>query len=179
MTVRRMLLISGAIHAGKSTLAGQLQGKYGFSRISSRKYLATFLPTDIKADSEAARELLQEIGDRLDRETDYRWLVDPVAEEQIADARGTENWLVDAVRKARQVEHFRSTFPRVLHVHFTAPEAVLIARHAESADHYAKRIAHPNEVSARSLGLIADQTFDTTQTAPAEICDRVMALWEK
>lgn len=179
MAFKRILLISGAIHAGKSLLAAKLHEANGFVRISSRQYLAGHLPEHVDPTSEAAREQLQEIGDRLDKETDFRWIVESVASQQIAAAPHIENWLIDAVRKARQVQHFRAAFSAVRHVHLTAPESILIARHQESAGHYAKAIAHPNEISSRSLGTIADLTIDTSMHTPDDLCDLVMTLWGK
>ncbi len=177
MAPRRILLMSGAIHAGKTYLASGLRDTHGFARISSREYLAQFLPPGLDPNSEAAREALQQTGDRLDRETDYLWVVDP-AVAVITAAPLTENWLVDAVRKARQVEHFRRVFPATRHVHLTAPEEILMARHQHSGEHYAKTIAHPNEVSSRALGAISDLTFDTSRFPLDDMVERVMSLWE-
>lgn len=177
MPPERLLLISGPIHAGKTTLAKELQRAFGFVKVSSSQYLKTLLPADVDGGSERARELMQETGDRLDIETDYRWIVDPVASSQINAAPEVKNWLIDAVRKPRQVQHFRSEFPNVKHAHLTAPEAVLRSRHQDTPEHYARTVAHPNEVHARSLATMADLVLDSTMHSSSALVERVINLW--
>ncbi|WP_159447393.1 AAA family ATPase [Novilysobacter spongiicola] len=178
MNPERLLLISGPIHVGKTTLAKELQDSFGFEKISSSRYLATLLPADVANDNERSRKLMQEIGDRLDRQTDFRWLVDEVASRRIDASPETGSWLIDAVRKPRQVTHFRSQFQCVRHVHLTAPEGVLRSRHKDTPEHYTQAVLHPNEVSSRSLGAIADLTLDTTAHSPKDLALEVVNLWE-
>ena len=171
-----LLLISGAVAAGKSSVASLLIERYGFARISSGDFLRGLsaqrgLATD--------RASLQFLGDQLDYETDYLWLVDDVAVPLI-DSNRARHWLVDAVRKHRQVQHFRRRFGAVIHVHFAAPEATLKRRYVDrlvssgaafedAATNYDEAVLHPNEVEARSLSQIADFAFDTSMMPPEEI----------
>src|ERR1700734_1788532 len=79
---------------------------------------------------EGTRSELQNLGDDLDAKTDFRWLLDDVALPGFRSNPTIENWLVDAVRKSRQIEHFRDTFGEaVVHVHLTAPEIALRTRY--------------------------------------------------
>lgn len=163
-----VLLLSGPVAVGKSTLATQLVEDHGFRTLRSGNHLRS-VATQLGADT--TRRTLQELGDTLDLRTDYLWLIDDVASPQIEAAPGHARWLLDSVRKERQVEHFRSRFPHVVHVHLTATEEVLRARYDarlaaggeyEGGTPYDAAIGHPNEVASRGLVRIADHVVRST-----------------
>ena len=126
-TNRCVLLLSGPLSVGKTAVRAVLVSSHGFSNLRSSEYLRSVakirgLSTD--------RRILQEIGDGLDMSTDYRWLIDDVAYPVMEDNPSQGLWIVDAVRKLRQIEHFRNRFgATVHHIHFTASEEVLRARY--------------------------------------------------
>lgn len=170
-----ILLLSGPIGAGKSSVALELESNFKFIKISSSPHLRTLVP----ASPPPTRRDLQNIGDELDRTTDYRWVVDTVAKPLISKT-ANRYWLVDSVRKERQVVHFRSAFPgEIFHLHLSAPESALRARHAkrmvtgEPQASYEEQVNHPNEISARSLGIVADLVIDTTTRTATEIASEV------
>ena len=172
MQGRRILLLSGAVAAGKSTIAGALLNEDGYVSIRSGAYLRGLAAS---SGIDASRLNLQELGDRKDAETDYAWLIDEVAAPLIQERAVHSRWLLDCVRKARQVELFRRRFPgQILHAHLTAPEDELRRRYDErvarggeymGATPYEIAVAHPNEQQARSLGSIADIVLDTTDAS--------------
>lgn len=169
MNKRLILLLSGPVAAGKSTLASQLVNNYAFRTIRSGKYLQALA---LQAGSGSSRVELQRLGDDLDEQTDYAWLVNDVAAPQIDGAPEQALWLLDSVRKERQVEHFRSRFAGdLLHVHLSAPEGVLRTRYGarlaagaeyEGGTPYEDAIKHPNEVASRGLVNIANLVVDTS-----------------
>jgi adenylosuccinate synthase len=174
-----LVLLSGAVTAGKSSLAAALIANHGFRKISTSGYL-----TELAAAQglENRRDVLQALGDRLDEETDYSWPIS-VAQRQIQCGQHGGPWLLDAVRKDRQVFHFRAAFSRVLHVHVTAPEEVLRARYLfrqgtkdsrDSQGTYDELIKHPNEVSSRALEFSADLVFDSNSKSAAAMADAVV-----
>jgi adenylosuccinate synthase len=124
------------------------------------------------------------LGDELDKVTDYRWLICDVAQPAIKGTPAQTLWVVDAVRKRRQVEHFREAFGRaVYHVHFTAPEGVLRARYygrqSEQGDQadltsYDAAIDHDNERAARALIECADIVIDLVGRAPPEVAGMIL-----
>jgi adenylosuccinate synthase len=178
MAVEKLLLLSGAIGAGKSSVATALMGSHGFRKIGSSDYLKSQIPINQLKEGDELRLQLQELGDRLDQETDYLWIVNPVAIQAIANAAGVTHWLIDAVRKKRQVEHFRHHFgANIRHVHIGAPEEVLRSRYGNKGN-YDQAIAHPNEVNARSLSEIADRTFDSSVLGSDAIASRILMDWE-
>lgn len=170
----RIVLLSGPFKAGKSTVTGELVRQFGYLKISSSDYLRSLAPGAEQLDIAQARLLLQETGDELDRRTDFRWVVDPVATSAVANAPEVSAWLFDAVRKQRQVEHFRERFgSAVMHVHLAAPDDVLRIRSGLSEMAYASAISHSNEVNARSLVDIADSVFDTTLHTAHDIAAQI------
>lgn len=166
--------------AGKSTLSTTLVENYGYKSIHSGRYLQ-MLAQDRALD--VSRRTLQMLGDGLDDVTDFAWLVDDVAAPLIEGEPDQKLWLLDSVRKARQVEHFRARFrDDVLHVHVVAPEEELRRRYEErlrkggeyeGGTPYDEAISHPNEVSSRALGTIADLIVDAS--APGAI-DRILVI---
>ena len=169
-----VLLLSGPVAVGKSTLATQLVEGHGFRTLRSGNHLRS-LATQLGTDPN--RRALQELGDALDLRTDYLWLVDDMALPQIEAAPGHARWLLDSVRKERQIEHFRSRFPYVVHVHLIATEEVLRARYGarlaaggqyEGGTPYDVAFGHPNEVASRGLIRIADYVVGSTSDSVVE-----------
>ena len=179
--MKRLLLLSGPIASGKTSVSTALQNQLGFVPISSGAFLRARCAA---GDKPADRHTLQELGDALDRATDFSWLIEAVAQPVMAARPHVQNWLVDAVRKPRQVELFRLHFgDAVRHVHIAAPEAVLQQRYAERGpnllEEYQACVLHPNEQSARSLAGYADGIFDTEAYTALEIAHQIMGFWGK
>ncbi|MCQ9390180.1 AAA family ATPase [Pseudomonas viridiflava] len=179
--MKRLLLLSGPMASGKTSVSIALQEYFEFLPISS----GAFLRGQLAARNEPPdRHNLQELGDSLDRATNFSWLIESVAKPAIDGRPDADNWLLDAVRKSRQVELFKLHFAGVLmHVHIDAPESILQQRYAERGPshlaEYQASVGHPNEQNARSLGRMADKVFDTGAHTAAEIASQIMELWEK
>lgn len=179
--MKRLLLLSGPMASGKTSVSASLQEAHRFVPISS----GSFLRAQLTSRNEPVDRLnLQELGDALDRATDFVWLIDSVAIPALGTQPDVDSWLLDAVRKPRQVELFRNRFGNaVRHVHIVAPESVLEQRYAERGlnhlEDYQASVLHPNEQSARSLAGLADKVLDTEQYSPLEIADQIMGIWEK
>jgi adenylosuccinate synthase len=171
--------MSGPLAVGKTAVADALVEQFGFKKVSSSGHLRRVAE---RRDLSTGRETLRELGDLLDEETGFAWLIDDVAVPQVQSESTQTKWFVDAVRKSEQVAHFRETFADVLHVHFTAPEAVLkarfLARKREGDDvhvpgSYERFVAHPNEQAARSLIQIADLIIDLSRVRAHEAAEQV------
>ncbi|MDZ4077625.1 MULTISPECIES: hypothetical protein [Hydrocarboniphaga] len=154
----------------------------GFKRLRSGAFLAQYAESNGLQNDRAG---LQRIGDELDSSTDYKWLIDQIAVPAFEAECGQRRWLVDAVRKPRQVEHFRSTFAddHVSHAHLTAPEMLLRERYearltsgGEYAGNtrYEAAIQHPNETAARGLIDIADTVVDVHHLTARDIATRIL-----
>lgn len=178
-----IILLSGPIASGKTTLAAELIESHGFHRLKSSDYLKALCAT---RGLEISRANLQKVGDELDSQTDYRWLVSEIAAPRIASTPDQNRWLIDAVRKGRQIEHFRAAFgPEVLHVHVWASEEVLkdryYRRHAAGESHegstsYGEAIAHPNEIASRDLMDHADLAINVHRVSTAATASAIAML---
>jgi adenylosuccinate synthase len=181
-----LLLVSGPVAVGKSAVATVLIQEHGFQGIKSSQYLRDLAQ---QRNVGQGRTDLQALGDQLDEQTDYRWLIDDVAARAMAEAPQQERWLLDAVRKARQVEHFRKRFgDAILHAHFSAPETVLEQRYsgrlAAGGEHpgntsYADAIRHPNEIASRNLVEIADIVIDLEHTSSQDAASAILKKWRE
>ncbi len=181
MSVRSVLLLSGPLAVGKTAVRVELMSAHGFGYVRSSEYLRGIAKAERLA---IERGSLQYLGDRLDVTTDYRWLIDDVARPAIEGNLQKALWIVDAVRKVRQIEHFRSAFASaVYHVHFTATEQELRRRyidrqreHGSKADltPYEVAIDHDNERFSRSLIDHADLVVDLTTASSREAADFIV-----
>lgn len=172
----KLVLLSGPMAVGKSEAAASLISNHHFERISSSNYLRTILSS---AGRQADRSALQDIGDQLDELTDYRWIVDDVALPLFAEnATNPRCWLLDAVRKGRQVDHFRAAVPETFHVHLMASEETLRRRYEgrqRGGDlSYEEAISHPNEIAARRLVHTADLVLNVEGQSPEEIATAIL-----
>lgn len=178
--IPRIILFSGPTGVGKSAVATVLIQNHRFMKISSGQYLKELAEWNHQ---EASRTGLQHLGDTLDTQTDYRWLIDEVARESILAYPQQHLWLLDSVRKSKQVAHFRDAYgPRVRHIHLTAPETIIRQRYEGRLKNggeyvgktpYDVAVAHPNEVEARSLIEIADIVADVSQ-APEDVVSEIL-----
>lgn len=166
--------------SGKTSISAALQELHGFIPISSGSFLRGCL---VSRGEPFNRHNLQALGDSFDKATDFSWLIESVANSAIQARPDVENWLLDAVRKPRQVELFILRFGNaVRHVHVIAPESVLELRYARRSatdlNEYKKNVLHPNEQSARSLLGFADKVLDTHAYTASQIADQIMGIWE-
>lgn len=79
--MKLLLLLSGPVAVGKSSVANALIKDHAFTNIKSSTYLRAQVASDGLNES---RTNLQKTGDRLDDETDFKWLIDDVAAPAIA-----------------------------------------------------------------------------------------------
>lgn len=174
-----ILLISGPLAVGKTSVREQLVAKHEYSAIQSSSYLRELAAMKGIA---LERSNLQMLGDSLDLETQFGWVVSNVALPQIQAKPKQKLWIFDAVRKPEQVSLFRDQFgASVRHVHFTSPEPILKKRYdsrARSDDSvsYEDAISHPNEYSSRSLSQIADRIISLEELS-SEDAALLLAKW--
>jgi adenylosuccinate synthase len=169
-----IVVLSGPIGAGKSTLAGEFERRYGALRVNSRELLRK------RAGTEGMdRQPLQAAGEALDQSTGGRWLAEGVQEALRHPAVRPELVVVDAARISRQIDDLRRIpGARVVHVHLRAAEEALAARYqhrraqapadTERASFEQAR-AHPVEQGVESLSSVAELVLDTAQLSPEAV----------
>lgn len=173
--LKKIILLSGPVAVGKTSIAESLEREYGFKRIKSSQYLineASSLGIEVN------RLNLQNLGDQFDEETDFLWVVNKVTLPIIESIPNQNLWLFDSVRKQRQVEHFKLNLPpeyKIYHIHITASEETIRNRFFSRdpslpQTSYTDTINHPNEISARNLIAIADHAIKVDEKSS----DRVL-----
>nr|WP_321510258.1 AAA family ATPase [uncultured Hyphomonas sp.] len=168
MVDQKLIIVSGPIAVGKSSIIRCLVQSHNFFRLSSRAYLEDLAQ---RREIGQSRLNLVQLGDLLDEETDFNWVVYQVAIPAMNKDPEQPLWIFDSVRKRKQVSHFRNALPgRVFHVHFTAPDDVLKSRYvsrdreSDTATNFEQAIDTDNERESRSLRELADLVVDTNQT---------------
>ena len=174
----RIILLSGPMASGKSTLARQLVDQFGMKLFQTRKWLNA----KIASESEAGRIDLQEEGEDLDRQTNGQWVKDGLQKE--LRSGGIDGAIVlDAVRTAEQIRAIREAYgPIVTHVHVSASPEVLAERYetrqresatSEDLAPYAEARENETERQVDSLKGIADVSIDTERSTQDDVLVRV------
>ncbi|WP_122550047.1 ATP-binding protein [Pseudomonas viridiflava] len=169
-----VLLISGPIASGKSTVTNKLISAYGFESLSSGDYLRSLLKSK---NQPVTRKELQELGDSLDIETNYGWLAERISKDKIKNSNN-KRWIIDCVRKAQQISSHKDFFgTAIIHIHITADPETLKARYLSRATTTAKEYNeaknHINEISSEELINIADLVLSTANNSIEEVCNSI------
>ena len=169
----RVILLSGPVASGKTTLATKLVEAYGHRLFKTRDLIASL------TGSEPARGQLQRAGERLDRRTNGRWVASAL-ERNVSRLDADVTVIVDAVRIKLQIEAIRDAFgQRVVHVHLTAPLEVLAERYSarsgavKESKIYNSVRRDPTERHIEQLKDAADVVIDTQQNTQDDVFTRV------
>lgn len=177
---RVIVALSGPVAAGKSTLAQRLVARYGAHVVRTHALL------EQRAAAELGRELgerraLQELGERLDRETGGAWVARSV-EPIVAGLPDRSVVVVDAVRLKEQVDALREAFGRrVVHVHLDAPIPDLTTRYPskqggiQELGDYEQVRQNATESRVPELARTADISIDTSRNTPGDVEVRAAA----
>jgi adenylosuccinate synthase len=174
MERRTIVLISGSVSSGKSSLAGALEQRYGFRCLKTRELILKLRPR-----TRNERAALQRAGERLDKQQQGKWVAEAVAR-LVQDMR--ESIVVDSVRTKDQIDDVRRAFgSAVVHVHLVASDAVLAERYGgrspvitELASYKAVR-KNATEGLVNELERVADIVVDTERADRDEVTVRVAA----
>lgn len=170
---RRIVLLSGPVASGKTTLAESLAHRNGFHVIKTRHLIQ-----ELRGASQVRSEL-QQAGETLDQQTGGSWVADALVREAGKLSDDAE-LVVDSVRIGGQVDSIRQRFgDRVVHVHLSAETRVLASRWRErspalrESKSYAQVRANPTEAQVDSLSGVADIVIDTKQSSQSDVLVRV------
>lgn len=177
--MNRIVVLSGQINSGKTTLARGLEATCGMPILSTKRALETRLISEGVRD----RKGLQAEGAKLDVETGGSWVVQEL-EVFLRSHPGAKEVVVDSARIAGQVKSIRDAFgSRVVHVHLTAPPDVLRRRHARkvrgATDHgvtYASAKDDETERQVENLAEIADAVIDTDRCTVEDVLARATSV---
>lgn len=195
----KIVVISGQVGAGKSTLARGLAQRYGAKLVSTKELLQ--LTAERMGDQlPAERAALQAYGTKLDTDTGGRWVSEAVsarisgagiAGQDSADQgpvgesdEPTGLWVVDAVRIQQQIDELRNALGiDVVHVHLHSSTEVLTARYLkrggasglQELSSYAEVAEDPTEQKVAALVEDADVAIDTARSNEKDVLIRAAA----
>ena len=179
---KRIIVISGSISSGKSTLAKDLEKKFDACMVKTSEIIRKV--GSIPADDRLA---LQAMGDKLDEKTAGRWVLDELSQVERAVAEA-KIFVVDSVRTVDQINHIREAYGPVTHLHLTAPPDVLRQRYNKryhgknGVPSYDKVKENPTEQKIESLSRVADVVIDTNRCEEKDVLVRAasrMSLYGK
>lgn len=129
MKNRIIVVLTGEIGAGKTTLANALKSNYGFELLKTNEALDYWSKTKKfrQKKDEDKRMFLQRIGETLDKETEGRW----VLERFQTLINKSDRIVIDSVRILKQIEAFRKSYghQNVVQIHLHVSEKELEKRH--------------------------------------------------
>ena len=164
--VKHVVLISGPIASGKTTLSRLLEWRFGFCILSTRQVLTSLIQD---------RRALQVAGSSLDESTGGRWVRDELLGLQ-SRSPTKSLFVVDSVRTLDQVKWVRQTFGgSVTHVHLTASPEVLRGRYGSRLEEsrYQDVVTDPVERRVGLLASSADLVADTVLQGPNSVANGV------
>jgi adenylosuccinate synthase len=177
----RVVILSGPICAGKSTVVENLRERYGARIVKTRDLIKQQLP---KVKDE--RGALQRAGERLDKSDGGAWVKNALARfVESANEGSTPRgiFVVDSVRIRGQVEAIREAFgTAVHHIHLTASEDVLKERYSKRGSKtqefpdYETVKKSSTERSIEALSGLADIVVATDRCSSSAVVVRATAL---
>ena len=173
---KHIVVLSGPTGVGKTTLAYELVQRIGALHVSTSSLILSIRPT-----LTPGRQPLQQAGNNLDKETNFRWIADEVSQLE-RDFPG-RSLVVDAARKPGQVLALREqTSGNLTHVHLEASYDHLVYRHSlrardiDTGQAYDVLVKDVSESYQSELAEISDLILDAENASPSQLGAKVMSF---
>jgi len=177
---RNIVVLSGRVASGKSSLAAGLVERHNAVRISTRDLLVQHAKSAGHPLTEKRRSL-QEYGTKLDSDSAGKWIVEALIP-VLYGLPDDQVVVLDSVRLSEQLDELRRTFGRtVVHVHVTAFDEDLEERFKSRADGIDSETSYEavardlTERQVESLAPLADLHVNTSVTDIADVLVRCAA----
>ena len=181
-----ILILSGEIGTGKTTLSDALQNKFDFKPCKTKDGIKYFAERTAK-DKSRDRAFLQNFGETLDKKTKGKWVLDYFQTLFAKNFDSHKFYVVDSVRISSQIKHLRDAYSySVFHVHLKAAPSTLQSRfikrnETSSSEHdlsliYKIAKSNSTEIRVNSLEAEADLIIDTERCNEEDVCVRVASF---
>lgn len=179
--IKLILVLSGPIASGKSSLCNDLITRFGFIQLKTNELLKELASGKI----ESEREALQSFGDKLDKKTKGGWVRDGlmslVDSSQSEQSDSDSMFVIDSARIENQIEALREAYGHaVVHFHLTAPLDILTKRFNQrktksfkEASSYEQVQKNITEKNTENLEKVADVVIDTNRCSQEDVLIRV------
>ena len=174
---KQIVILSGHVCSGKSTLAAKLAERFDFRHVKTWNFIKA-RGQNLSLD----RASLQEFGERLDQKTKGEWLRDDLQKIERQE-NSAKLIVVDSVRHLGQIDALRRAYGRrIVHVHLTAAKPELELRYKKRLETktdiaelrtYAQVLANKTEAAVEDLAQIADIVIDSGRSNEQDVVIRV------
>jgi len=180
----QVVLLSGRVASGKSTLVQQLTRRFPDERIhvlKTKDLIQQLAKRRSTGTLRAERRAMQDFGDQLDRATDGKWVRDGLVTliNQYTTLEASPIFIVDAVRILPQVRAIREAYGfSVIHIHLNTPEVELEERYKSRSSglkelkSYKEVEKNPTESRIGGLERSADVVVNTHACSPEDVLVR-------
>lgn len=113
-----IIIISGEIASGKSSICKRLEEKFGFYTLGTKGALQEIAKKQNKGNLPEKRDFLQKFGEKQDKDTNGKWVLDYFQSE----INKHQRVIIDSARILGQVTSFRESYgDSVFHIYLDAP----------------------------------------------------------
>jgi adenylosuccinate synthase len=173
--MNQIVILSGKIGSGKTTLAENLHKGFGFWQIKTKDFLKAR-----SQESESERSALQAFGEKLDNKTAGLWVLEDL-EKLTRQQTDGKPIVLDSVRHPGQITAIREAYGRkVIHIHLEAAFEELDARYRNRPQTDIKELAsydlvqkNRTERTVDRLRDLADVVIQTDRCTPEDVLVRV------
>jgi Adenylosuccinate synthase len=184
-----IVVLSGEICTGKSTLAEKLEQTFNFKCCKTKIGLNFFAQKKLKG-KQPDREFLQKYGEQLDISGDGKWVLEYFQHLFQKDFDKNQYYVIDSVRILKQIQHIRDAYSYfVFHIHLGASKESLENRFymrgeikdlppKEQKEKYKKYKIDTTEKQVNSLEKEADLFIDTDKCNEEDVFIRVASFFK-
>ena len=190
MGIRKIILVlTGEISSGKSTLASKLSEAFGFKVCKTREGLKYFADKELNGKI-PERGFYQEFGEHLDRQGNGRWVLDYFQFLFAKEFNDHHLYIIDSARIIDQIKKIREAYSYfVYHIHLKAPPQSLEARFYQRAElqnmpaekqreKYEEFKSNETEKQVQTLEAEADLVIDTDRCNALDVFIRVASFFK-
>ncbi len=184
-----ILVLSGEICTGKSTLSDKLEERYGFRHCKTKEGLTYFAKKKLNG-AVPDRDFLQKYGESLDTKDEGKWVLEYFQHLYQKEFSQNNFYVVDSVRILKQIQHIREAYSYfVFHIHLEASPESLEKRFFERGEikslteeeqklKYEKYKSDPTEQKVNNLKDDADLVINTDRCNDEDVFVRVASFFK-